>query len=147
MKMNGNYVNSFIVSIFLSFIPCFINAAEDSEPSAYLCIHSEFIFPSSKLNEKVITTKHLIASSSLLVTDGERLFFKRLFKNEGLFYSPVKDLGDSQFNVLTFENSVLAISTKIEDNVKNERYLCELHNEVTNLLSHQGHDWPAYLTK
>ena len=147
MKMNRNYINSFIVSIFLIITPIFINAAENNKPSVYLCIHSEFILPSSTLHEKVTATKQLIASSSLLITDGEWLFFKRLFKNEGLFYSPIKDWGDSQFNVLTFENSVLAISTKTGDNIKNDRYLCELHDEITNLLSHQGHDWPTFLTK
>ena len=136
-----------VVLLLLSLLPSLIRASENSQASAYLCTDSEIILPSSTLHEKITTTKHLIAHSSLLVTDGDRLYFKRLFKNKGLFYSPVTDMGDSRFDVVTFENSVLAISTKIRDEIQNERYLCERHDELTTIISKQGSDWPAYLTQ
>ncbi len=101
----------------------------------YLCTDSEIILPSSTLHEKITLTKHLIAHLSLLVTDEDQLYFKRLFKNQGLFYSPVTDMGDSRFDVVTFENSVLAISTKIGDEIQNERYLCKRHDELTIIIS------------
>ena len=148
MEIIWKYSNSFIiVAVLLSLLPSPIHASEKSQASVYLCTNSEIILPSSTLHEKITTTKHLIAHSSLLVTDGDRLYFKRLFKNKGLFYSPVTDMGDSRFDVVTFENSVLAISTKIGDEIQNERYLCERHDELTTIIGKQGSDWPAYLTQ
>ena len=125
MEIIQKYSNSFIiVALLLSLLPSLIHASEKSRASVYLCTDSEIILPSSTLHEKITTTKHLIADLSLLVTDEDQLYFKRLFKNKGLFYSPVTDMGDSRFDVVTFENSVLAISTKIGDEIQNERYLC-----------------------
>ena len=147
MEIIWKYSNSFIIAVLLSLLPSLIHASEKSRALAYLCTDNEIILPSSTLQEKITTTKHLIAHSSLLVTDGERLYFKRLFKNKGLFYSPVTDMGDSRFDVVTFKNSVLAISTKIEDEIKNKRYLCERHDELTTIIVKQGSDWPAYLTQ
>ncbi len=148
MEMIQKYSNSFIiVAVLLSLLPSPIHASEKSQVSAYLCADSEIILPSSTLHEKITSTKHLIAHLSLLVTDEHQLYFKRLFKNQGLFYSPVTDMGDSRFDVVTFENSVLAISTKIRDEIQNERYLCKRHDELTIIISQQGSDWPAYLTQ
>ena len=149
MEIIWKYSNGFIIVVvlLLSLLPSLIHASEKSRASAYLCTDSEIILPSSTLHEKITTTKHLIAHSSLLVTDGDWLYFKRLFKNKGLFYSPVTDMGDSRFDVVTFENSALAISTKIGDEIQNERYLCERHDELTTIISKQGSDWPAYLTQ
>ena len=148
MEIIQKYSNSFItVAVLLSLLPSLIHASEKSRASVYLCTDSEIILPSSTLHEKITTTKHLIADLSLLVTDEDQLYFKRLFKNQGLFYSPVTDMGDSRFDVVTFENSVLAISTKIGDEIQNERYLCERHDELTTIFSKQGSDWPAYLTQ
>jgi len=148
MKMIQKYCNSFTtVAVLLSLLPSPIHASEKSQVSAYLCTDSEIILPSSTLHEKITSTKHLIAHLSLLVTDENQLYFKRLFKNQGLFYSPVTDKGDSRFDVVTFENSVLAISTKIGDEIQNERYLCKRHDELTIIISQQGSDWPAYLTQ
>ena len=39
------------------------------------------------------------------------------------------------------------ISTKIGDEIQNERYLCERHDELTTIISKQGSDWPAYMTQ
>ena len=147
MEIIWKYNYSFIVIALLSLLPSLIHASEKSRALAYLCTDNEIILPSSTLQEKITTTKHLIARSSLLVTDGDRLYFKRLFKNKGLFYSPVTDMGDSRFDVVTFENSVLAITTKIGDEIQNERYLCERHDELTTIIVKQGSDWPAYLTQ
>ena len=148
MEMIQKYSNSFIiVAVLLSLLPSPIHASEKSQVSAYLCVDSEIILPSSTLHEKITSTKHLIAHLSLLVTDEHQLYFKRLFKNQGLFYSPVTDMGDSRFDVVTFENSVLAISTKIRDEIQNERYLCKRHDELTIIISQQGSDWLAYLTQ
>ena len=148
MEIIQKYSNSFIiVALLLSLLPSLIHASENSQASVYLCTDSEFIPPSSTLHEKITTTKHLIAHLSLLGTDEDQLYFKRLFKNKGLFYTPVTDLEDSRFDVVTFENSVLAISTKIGDEIQNERYLCERHDELTTIISKQGSDWPAYLTQ
>ena len=147
MKIIWKYSNSFIIVVLLILLPSLIHASEKSRALAYLCTDNEIILPSSTLQEKITTTKHLIARSSLLVTDGDRLYFKRLFKNKGLFYSPVTDMGDSRFDVVTFENSVLAITTKIGDEIQNERYLCERHDELTTIIGKQGSDWPAYLTQ
>ncbi len=147
MKIIWKYSNSFIIAVLLSLLPSLIHASEKSRALAYLCTDNEIILPSSTLQEKITTTKHLIAHSSLLVTDGDRLYFKRLFKNKGLFYSPFTDMGNSRFDVVTFENSVLAISTKIGDEIQNERYLCERHDELTTIIGKQGSDWPAYLTQ
>jgi hypothetical protein len=148
MEIIQKYSNSFIiVAVLLSLLPSLIHASEKSRASVYLCTDSEIILPSSTLHEKITTTKHLIAHLSLLVTDEDQLYFKRLFKNKGLFYSPVTDMGDSRFDVVTFENSVLAMSTKIGDEIQNERYLCERHDELTTIISKQGSDWPAYLTQ
>ena len=147
MEIIWKYSNSFIIVVLLSLLPLLIHASEKSRVLAYLCTDNEIILPSSTLQEKITTTKHLIAHSSLLVTDGDRLYFKRLFKNKGLFYSPVTDMGDSRFDVVTFENSVLAITTKIGDEIQNERYLCERHDELTTIIVKQGSDWPAYLTQ
>ena len=147
MEIIWKYSNSFIIVVLLSLLPSLIHASEKSQALAYLCTDNEIILPSSTLHEKITTTKHLIAHSSLLVTDGDRLYFKRLFKNKGLFYSPVTDMEDSRFDVVTFENSVLAISTKIGDEIQNERYLCERHDELTTIIGKQGSDWPAYLTQ
>lgn len=147
MEIIWKYSNSFIIAVLLSLLPSLTHASEKSRASAYLCTDSEIILPSSTLHEKITTTKHLIAHSSLLVTDEDQLYFKRLFKNKGLFYSPVTDMGDSRFDVVTFENSVLAISTKIGDEIQNERYLCERHDELTIIIGKQGSDWPAYLTQ
>ena len=148
MEMIQKYSNSFIiVAVLLSILPSPIHASEESQASVYLCTDSEIILPSSTLNEKITTKKHLIAHLSLLVTDEDRLYFKRLFKNKGLFFSPVTDMGDSRFDVVTFENSVLAISTKIGDEIQNKRYLCNRHAELTTIISKQGSDWPAYLTQ
>ena len=147
MEIIWKYSNSFIIVVLLSLLPSLIHASEKSRAFAYLCTDNEIILPSSTLQEKITTTKHLIARSSLLVTDGDRLYFKRLFKNKGLFYSPVTDMGDSRFDVVTFENSVLAISTKIGDEIQNERYLCERHDELTTIIGKQGSDWPAFLTQ
>ena len=148
MEIIQKYSRSFIiVAVLLSLLPSPIPASEKSQASAYLCTDSEIILPSSTLHEKITTTKHLIAHSSLLVTDEDQLYFKRLFENKGLFYSPVTDMEDSRFDVVTFENSVLAISTKIGDEIQNERYLCKRHDELTTFISKQGSDWPAYLTQ
>ena len=147
MKIIWKYSNSFIIAVLLSLLPSPIHASEKSQASVYLCTNSEIILPSSTLHEKITTTKHLIAHLSLLVTDEDLLYFKRLFKNKGLFYSPVTDMGDSRFDVVTFENSVLAISTKIGDEIQNERYLCERHDELTTIIGKQGSDWQAYLTQ
>ena len=146
MKIIQKYSNSFIiVAVLLSLLPSLIHASEKSRASVYLCTDSEILLPSSTLHEKITTTKHLIADLSLLVTDEDQLYFKRLFKNKGLFYTPVTDLEDSRFDVVTFENSVLAISTKIGDEIQNKRYLCERHDELTTIISKQGSEWPAYL--
>ena len=147
MEIIWKYNYSFIVIALLSLLPSLIHASEKSRALAYLCTDNEIILPSSTLQEKITTTKHLIARSSLLVTDGDRLYFKRLFKNKGLFYSPITDMGYGRFDVVTFENSVLAISTKIGDEIQNERYLCERHDELTNIIGRQGSGWPAFLTK
>ena len=147
MEIVWKYSNSFIIVVLLSLLPLLIHASEERRALAYLCTDNEIILPSSTLQEKITTTKHLIAHSSLLVTDGDRLYFKRLFKNKGLFYSPVTDMGDSRFDVVTFENSVLAITTKVGDEIQNERYLCEHHDELTTIIVKQGSDWPAYLTQ
>ena len=147
MEIILKYKNSFIIVVLLSLLPSLIHASEKSRALAYLCTDNEIILPSSTLQEKITTAKHLIAHSSLLVTDGDRLYFKRLFKNKGLFYSPITEMGDSRFDVVTFENSVLAISTKIGDEIQNERYLCERHDELTTIIVKQGSDWPAYMTQ
>ena len=140
-------INDTIIVVFLSLLPSMIYAAENNQASAYLCTDIEMILPSSTLKEKISTTKSLIANSSLLVADRDQLYFRRLFQNKGLFYSPVSDMGNIRFDVVTFENSVLAISTKIGDEIENERYLCERHDELTNIISNLGSDWPDYLTK
>ncbi len=135
------------VIIFFSCVLSTVHAEEDGLASAYLCIDSEVVFPSEVLEEKVNLSKQLMANTKLLVTDGQLLFFGQLFRNRGLFFSPVIDDKSDQFKVLIFKNTNVAISIKNGDVVKNERYLCEFNRELSLLVKDFGADWPNRLVK
>ena len=92
-------------------------------------------------------SKQLMANINLLVTDGKLLFFRQLYKNEGLFFSPVVSNNSGEFKVLTFKNLTVAISTKNKDKIKNERYLCEFNSELSELMKHFRNDWPNRLRR
>ena len=147
MDLITKCIHSFKIAIFLGFIFSTANATENDFASAYLCIDSEVILPRETLEEMVNMSKQLMANTNLMVTDGQLLFFRQLYKNEGLFFSPFVSNKSGQFKVLTFENLTIAISTKNKDNVKNERYLCEFNSELSELMKHFKDDWPNRLTK
>ena len=75
-----------------------------------------------------------MANTTLLITDGELLFFRTLYQNEGLFFSPtINNL--NEFRALTFEDATAALSIKSGDDIKNERYLCAPNSELTRLIN------------
>ena len=140
-------IRSFKITIFLFCISSTVIATEENLVSVYLCLDSELILPTETLQEKVDLSKQLMAKTNLLVTDGKLLFFEQLYKNEGLFFSPVIRNKSDQFRVLTFQNLVVAVSIKNQDDVKNERYLCEFNRELSLLIEHFEDDWPSRLIK
>lgn len=140
-------IRSFKITIFLFCISSTVIATEENLVSVYLCLDSELILPTETLQEKVDLSKQLMAKTNLLVTDGKLLFFEQLYKNEGLFFSPVISNKSDQFRVLTFQNLVVAVSIKNQDDVKNERYLCEFNRELSLLIEHFEDDWPSRLIK
>ena len=146
MNLIKKYIHSFKIAVFLGCIFSTANATENDLTSAYLCIDSEVILPMETLEEIVNRSKQLMANTTLMVTNGKLLFFRQLYKNEGLFFSPFVSNKTGQFKVLTFENLTVAISTKNKDNVKNERYLCEFNSELSELMEHFKDDWPNRLT-
>ena len=147
MNLVKKCIHSSMIAIFLGFIFSTANATENDLASAYLCIDSEVILPTETLEELVNLSKQLMANTNLLVTDGKLLFFRELYKNEGLFFSPVVSNKLGQFKVLTFKNFTVAISIKNKDEVKNERYLCEFNSELSELMLHFVDDWPNRLRR
>ncbi len=147
MNLIKKCLYSLKIIIFLGSISSVINAAEIDLASAYLCIDSEVILPSKNLEEKVNLSRQLMANTTLLITDGKLLFFRQLFRNKGLFFSPVTDNKSDQFKVLTFKNSNVAVSIKNGDQVKNERYLCEYNSELTTLIKDFSDNWPSRLIR
>ena len=97
-------IRSFKTAIFLFCISSTVIAKENDLASAYLCIDSEVILPTETLEELMNLSKQLMANTNLLITDGRLLFFRQLYKNEGLFFSPVVGNKLGQFKVLTFKN-------------------------------------------
>ena len=147
MNLVKKCIHSSMIAIFLGFIFSTANATKNDLASAYLCIDSEVILPTETLEEVVNLSKQFITNTNLLVTDGKLLFFRQLYKNEGLFFSPVISDKLDQFKVLTFKNLTVAISIKNKDDVKNERYLCEFNSELSELLRHFSDDWPNRLIR
>ena len=88
MDLIKNYIYPFILTIFLSCIFSIVHAEEKLQATAYLCLDNEVILPSETLQERINSTKQFLANTTLLVTDGELLFFRALYRNEGLFFSP-----------------------------------------------------------
>ena len=147
MNLIKKCIHSFKIATFLGFISSTVIATENDLVSAYLCLDSEVIFPTETLQEKVDLSKQLMANTNLLVTDGKLLFFGQLYKNEGLFFSPIISNKSDQFRVLTFKNLAVAVSIKNEDDIENERYLCEFNRELSLLIEHFKDDWPNRLVK
>ena len=147
MSLFKKCIHSCKIAIFLGCIFSTANAGKNELASAYLCINSEVILPTETLEEVVNLSKQFITNTNLLVTDGKLLFFRQLYKNKGLFFSPVVINKSGQFKVLTFKNLTVAISTKNKDEIKNERYLCEFNSELSELMKHFMDDWPNRLRR
>ena len=147
MSLFKKCIHSCKIVIFLGCIFSTANAGKHELASAYLCINSEVILPTENLEEVVNLSKQIITNTNLLVTDGKLLFFRQLYKNEGLFFSPVISYKSDQFKVLTFKNLTVAISIKNKDVIKNERYLCEFNSELSELMKHFSEDWPNRLIR
>ena len=147
MSLFKKCIRSFKIAIFLGCIFSTANAKKNELVSAYLCIDSEVILPTETLEEVVNLSKQFITNTNLMVTDGKLLFFRQLYKNEGLFFSPVISDKSDQFKVLTFKDLTVAVSIKNKDDVKNERYLCEFNTELSELMRHFSEDWPNRLIR
>ena len=146
MNLIKNYIYPFVLAIFLVCIFSIIHAEEKRQATAYLCLDNEIILPSETLQEKINSTKQFLANTTLLVTDGELLFFRKLYRNEGLFFSPtINNL--NEFRALTFEDATLALSIKSGNDIKNERYLCDANSELTNLINSFDDNWPNHVIK
>ena len=147
MDLIKNYINPFLLAIFLSCIFSIIKAEENRQATAYLCIDNEIILPSVTLQERINSTKQFLANTTLLITDGELLFFRTLYRNEGLFFSPSIDNKSNEFQALTFNDATVALSIKSGDDIKNERYLCEANSELTKLMNNFENNWPNHVIK
>ena len=144
MNLIKNYNYPFILAIFLVCIFAIIHAEEKRQATAYLCLDSEIILPSETIQERINSTKQFLANTTLLVTDGELLFFRTLYRNEGLFFSPtINNL--NEFRALTFEDATLALSIKSGNDIKNERYLCAANSELTRLINSFKDNWPNHV--
>ena len=147
MDLIKNYIYPFILTISLGCIFSIVHAEEKLQATAYLCLDNEVILPSKTLQERINSTKQFLANTTLLVTDGELLFFRTLYRNEGLFFSPTIDKKLNEFRALTFNDATVALSIKSGDDIQNERYLCEANNELTNLINTFDDNWPNHLIK
>ena len=146
MNLIKNYIYPFILTISLGCIFSIVHAEEKLQATAYLCLDNEVILPSKTLQERINSTKQFLANTTLLVTDGELLFFRTLYRNEGLFFSPtINNL--NEFRALTFEDATVALSIKSGDDIQNERYLCEANSELTNLINSFDDNWPNHVIK
>ena len=144
MNLIKNYIYPFILAIFLVCIFSIIHAEEKRQATAYLCLDNEIILPSKTLQERINSTKQFLANTTLLITDGELLFFRTLYRNEGLFFSPtINNL--NEFRALTFEDATAALSIKSGDDIKNERYLCAANSELTRLINSFEDNWPNHV--
>ena len=88
-----------------------------------------------------------MANTTLLVTDGELLFFRTLYRNEGLFFGPTIDKKLNEFRALTFKDGTVALSIKSGIDIKNERYLCEANSDLTRLINRFEDDWQSHVIK
>ncbi|GIS16337.1 MAG: hypothetical protein CM15mP117_17690 [Alphaproteobacteria bacterium] len=83
MDLIKNYIYPFILTIFLGCIFSIVHAEEKLQATAYLCLDNEVILPSETLQERINSTKQFLANTTLLVTDGELLFFRTFQRNGG----------------------------------------------------------------
>ena len=147
MNLVKNYIYPLILAIFLVCIFSIIHAEEKRQATAYLCLDNEIILPSETLQERINSTKQFLANTTLLITDGELLFFRTLYRNEGLFFGPTIDKKLNEFRALTFKDATVALSIKSGDDIKNERYLCAANSELTRLINSFEDNWPNHLMK
>ena len=146
MNLIKNYIYPVILLIFLGCIFSIAHAEEKRQATAYLCLDNEVILQSETLQERINSTKQFLANTTLLITDGELLFFRILYRNEGLFFSPtINNL--NEFRALTFKDATVALSIKSGDDIKNERYLCEANIELTRLINSFENNWQSHVIK
>ena len=147
MDLIKNYIYPFILTISLGCIFSIVHAEEKLQATAYLCLDNEVILTSETLQERVNSTKQFLANTTLLITDGELLFFRTFYRNKGLFFGPTIDKKLNEFRALTFKDATVALSIKSGDDIQNERYLCEANSELTNLINSFDDNWPNHVIK
>ena len=144
MIKTKKYLFTATISGFLACMSSLLHASENTITSAYLCTDSNDILLSATLENSITTARQILQNSTLLVTNGNQLFFNRYYENKEVYYSPVFEKTD-EFELLTFENEVVAISQKINGEIRNQRYLCAQHAAFSELIGLLEDRWSDYL--